>query len=307
MWISILTHYLQGDVCQEKILFSYPLLWDQSHKFNIKVRSSYFNLNFRRRKLRPQMIVPAAVFKPYCPLTLFQACRAGSTVFMERTLLIHVWVSPVLSLSSLESSSCPVTPKLLSWILWSLNATESRCFSWANPIWPFGLTHIFALLFGDVSSPGLGNLIASAHSPSIWPCHHHQQVFLLLLTPPRKGWSPSCSLLLRSPSHRAGPMLQPELYFPLTLSFLNIYIHSSTIVWFPYFLFIFWPYHSSCRTLVPRIELTPPAVDLNHWNLNHWTAREVPFPTHHHPVCFLRHTHRLSLKMLTYIGTICNF
>ena len=27
------------------------------------------------------MIVQATVFKPYCPLTLFQASRAGSTVF----------------------------------------------------------------------------------------------------------------------------------------------------------------------------------------------------------------------------------
>ena len=147
------------------------------------------------------------------------------------------------------------------------------------------------------------------------------------------SWSPSSSspshkglVPKMQPAPPAPPptglvsMLQPEPYFPLTLSLsffeyiyieyiyiymcvcvsiyvcvcvcVSVYIyklHQCLI----YFLFIFWPHHSSCRTLVPRpgIELTPPAVDLNHW-----TAREVPFPTHHHPLCFLEAHSQIILE-----------
>ena len=40
--------------------------------------------------------------------------------------------------------------------------------------------------------------------------------------------------------------------------------------------FFFWPHLAACRILVPwpGMEPTPPAVEA--WNLNHWTAREVP-------------------------------
>ena len=164
-------------------------------------------------------------------------------------------------------------------------------FSWANPIWPFRSTHIFALLFWDVFLPW------------VW-------ITLLLLPIPLPSghaivisWSPSSS----SPSHRACLHVAAwALFSAHSLSFffeymcvcvcvcvcVSVYIyklHHCLI----YFLFIFWPHHSSCRTLVPRtgIELTPPAMDLNHW-----TAREVPFPTHHHPLCFLEAHSQLILE-----------
>lgn len=103
----------KGDVCQGKKSY-FPTLCSETkaaYKFNIKVRSSYFNLNFRRRETEAPNDCSSncvqALLSPHSISGLrgWEHCILwkGLCSSMSRFL-------PVLSLSSLESSSCPVTP-----------------------------------------------------------------------------------------------------------------------------------------------------------------------------------------------------
>lgn len=175
------------------------------------------------------------MFKQLCSSSIvsslyFRPAGLGALYFMERTLLIHVQVSPCLisQLPRIFLLPCYSLNCFLEDHLWSFKCYRSRCF-----LGPIPFDHLDRLTFLPsslemFSSPGLGNLIASAHSPSIWPCHHHQLVFLLPLTLQERAGPQVAACSSSSPSHRASPMLQPELYFPLTLSFLNIYIYIHT-------------------------------------------------------------------------------
>ena len=224
---------------------------------------------------------------------------------MERTLLIYVQVSPCLisqlpgifllpchSLNGfLEDHLCPLNSRgqgvflsqsyLTIWIDSQFCPPLLGCFP------PLGWVTLLLLPIPLQSGQAIViSWSSSSHSPS-----HKGLVPKMQPVPPAH------------PPTGPVPMLQPEPYFHLTLSFFFEYIYIyiyiySTIVWFLHFLFIFWPYHSLCRIIMhyPGIELTPPAVFLNHWNLNHWTSREVPFPTHHHPVCFLEAHSQIILE-----------
>ena len=54
----------------------------------------------------------------------------------------------------------------------------------------------------------------------------------------------------------------------------HMILHIKLILQSVYFIFLL--HHKACRILVPQpgMERAPPAVEV--WNLNHWTAREVP-------------------------------
>ena len=71
-----------------------------------------------------------------------------------------------------------------------------------------------------------------------------------------------------------------DLYILWHVPVLNLRIYPFVYFLFKYlFLFIFWPYQvlvAACGILVPQpgIRPTPPVMEA--WNLNNWTAREVP-------------------------------
>lgn len=230
------------------------------------------------------MIVQATVFKPYCPLTLFQACGAGSTVFYGKDsahpclgFSLSYLSAPWIFLLPCYSLNC-----FLEDHLWSLKCYR---FSWANPIWPFGLTHIFALPLwrcfpplGWVTLLLLPIPLQSGHAIIIsrsFFCSPSQKGLIPKLQP-----APSSSPLPQGRSHVAAW----ALFLPHSFLFW-IYIYTP-----PLFDFLIFIYFLAIPLIMQDLSSQDwthtPAVDLNHWNLTTGLPGEVPFPTHHHPVCF---------------------
>ena len=56
------------------------------------------------------------------------------------------------------------------------------------------------------------------------------------------------------------------------------FIHQNTLSSLSsFFIYLFiWPLHAAYGILIPRPEIEPVSPALEVWNLNHWTAREVP-------------------------------
>lgn len=114
MWISILTHYLQKETYVRGKKSYFPTLCSETkaaYKFNIKVRSSYFNLNFRRRETEAPNHCSSNCVQALLSPHSISGLRGWEHCILWKGLCSSMsGFLPVLSLSSLESSSCPVTP-----------------------------------------------------------------------------------------------------------------------------------------------------------------------------------------------------
>lgn len=149
----------KGDICQGKKSY-FPTLRSETKatcKFNIKVRSSYFNLNFRRRETEAPNDCSSNCVQGLFSL-YFRPAGLGALYFMERTLLIHVQVSPRLisQPSGIFLLPCHSLNCFLEDHLWSFKCYRSRCF--LEPI-PFDRLDQLTFLpssSGMFSSPGFG-------------------------------------------------------------------------------------------------------------------------------------------------------
>ena len=130
--------------------------------------------------------------------------------------------------------------------------------------------------------------------PSPCPLGADSHILCSLLPPGHLSRDPACWIVLFAPSP-CGYSLNLGCFFRVAISghqlqeaFLTLSsgLDTTHLYFSSNHSFFFWLHLEACGILVPRPGIKPTTPTSEAWNLNYWTAKEVPFYVF--KICFLR-------------------